>query len=149
VARQSLAIFDKTLPPDHQYVAASEHVLGEVLLAKGELAAAESTLQAAVNRWKRTKAPAWRIARSESALGEAVYRQGRAPEAERYLTSSYKVLAADDKADKEARIKAQERITRFYTDRGERAKLQELMLATSGGTPTVSGDHKTSSAKAD
>jgi tetratricopeptide (TPR) repeat protein len=147
MARQSLVIFDKTLPPDHQYVAASEHVLGEVLLAKGELGAAESTLTAAVNRWQRTKAPAWRIARSESALGEAIYRQGRAAEAERYLTASYKVLAADGKADREARIKAQERVTRFFTDRGERRKLEDLMLATSG-IPPVPDDHKASSAKA-
>ncbi|HKS55769.1 MAG TPA: tetratricopeptide repeat protein [Steroidobacteraceae bacterium] len=144
VARQSLAIFDKTLPPDHQYVAASEHVLGEVLLAKGELAAAESTLTGAVNRWKRTKAPAWRIARSESALGEAIYRQGRAAEAERYLVGSYRVLAAETKADREARVKAQDRITRFYTDRGERSKL-EALLAT-GDPPKAQDDHKTSSA---
>jgi hypothetical protein len=128
-------------------VAASEHVLGEVLLAKGEPAAAESVLTGAVNRWKRTKAPAWRVARSESALGEAVYRQGRAAEAERYLTESYKVLVADDTADREARVKAQERITRFYTDRGERRKLEELMLATRGPA-TAPRDHKTTSAKA-
>lgn len=144
-ARQSLAIFDKTLPPDHQYVAASEHVLGEVLLARGEPGAAEAVLTAAMNRWSRTKAPAWRIARSESALGEAVYRQGRAADAERYLSESYRVLASDDKADREARVKAQERITRFYTDRGERRKLEELMLATSD-TPKEPRDHKTSSA---
>jgi tetratricopeptide (TPR) repeat protein len=142
MARQSLGIFDKTLPTDHQYVAASEHVLGEVLLAKGEPAAAESVLFGAVNRWRRTKAPAWRIARSESALGEAIYRQGRAAEAERYLTQSYKVLAADDNADREARISAQERVTRFYTDRGERRKLEDLMLATSG-VPHARGDSKT------
>jgi tetratricopeptide (TPR) repeat protein len=145
-ARQSLVIFDKTLPPDHPYVAASEHVLGEVLLAKGDPAAAEAVLTAAMNRWSRTKASPWRIARSESALGEAVYRQqGRAAEAERYLTESYKVLAADEKADREARVKAQERITRFYTDRGERRKLEELMLATSD-VPKAPPDHNTSSA---
>jgi tetratricopeptide (TPR) repeat protein len=147
MARQSLVIFEKTLPPDHQYVAASEHVLGEVLLATGQLRDAEAVLTAAMNRWKRTKAAAWRVARSESALGEAVYRQGRVAEAERYLAESYKVLAADDKAERESRVKAQERITRFYADRGERRKLEDLMLATSDGHKVL-GDRKTSSASA-
>jgi tetratricopeptide (TPR) repeat protein len=129
--RQSLVIFEKTLPADHQYVAASEHVLGEVLLETGRYHDAEASLIAAMNRWRRTNAAGWRVARSESALGEAVYRQGRAAEAERYLVDSYRVLATNDSADRETRIKAQERITRFYKDRGERRKLEELMLATS------------------
>ena len=99
-------------------------------------------LTAAMHRWKRTNAASWRIARSESALGEAVYRQGRAAEAERYLVESYKVLVNDEKADRESRIKAQERITRFYTDRGERSKLEDLMLATSQA-PSARGDKTT------
>jgi len=142
-ARQSLAIFDKTLPPDHQYVASAEHVLGEVLLETGKLKDSEAALIAAMNRWKRTNAAGWRVARSESALGEAVYRQGRAAEAERYLTESYTLLAADEKADRDTRIKARERITRFYTDRGERRKLEALILATSEA-PRTRSDEKSS-----
>jgi hypothetical protein len=88
-------------------------------------------LTAAMNRWKRTDAPAWRSARSASALGEVLYREGRADEAERYLRDSYRTLVADEGADREARTQARERITRFYTDRGQRDKLDELMLATS------------------
>jgi tetratricopeptide (TPR) repeat protein/predicted Ser/Thr protein kinase len=146
MARQSLVIFEKTLPPDHQYIAAAEHVLGEVLLEKRQLSDSEAVLSAAMNRWRRTNAASWRIARSESALGEAVYRQGRAAQAERHLVASYKVLVNDEKADRETRIKAQERITRFYTDRGERRKLEELMLATSDSPGEK--HHKTSSASA-
>jgi eukaryotic-like serine/threonine-protein kinase len=129
--REALAIHERTLPPDHQYVAAAEHWLGEVLLATGRLRDAEASLVAATNRWKRTNAGAWRIARSQSALGEAIYRQGRAAKAERYLVDSFRVLVADESADREARIRAQQRITRFYTDRGERSKLEELLLVTS------------------
>ncbi len=140
--REALVIYEKTLPPDHQYVAAAEHGLGEVLLAMGRLRDAEATLLAATSRWRRTNAGAWRIARSQSALGEALYRQGRATEAERYLVDSYRVLVADETADRDARIKAQERITRFYTDRGERAKLEDLILATSA-SPEARGDGKT------
>jgi serine/threonine protein kinase/TolA-binding protein len=145
LARDSLKTFDKTLPTDHQYVAASEHILGEVLLDTKQWAAAESVLIGALNRWKRTNAGQWRVARTESALGEAIYRQGRAAEAERYLTEGYQILASGQNSDHEARAKAQARITRFYMDRGEREKLQELMLATTGAlkstkAPTASAN---------
>lgn len=143
VLREALNIFEKTLPTDHQYVAAAEHVLGEVLLETGKLRDSESVLTAAMNRWRRTNAGGWRVARSESALGEAIYRQGRAAEAEHHLVESYRVLAADDTVDRETRIKAQDRITRFYADRGERRKLEELMLATSQA-PKPRDDGKTS-----
>jgi eukaryotic-like serine/threonine-protein kinase len=124
----SLDSYAKTLPPDHQYVAASEYVLGEVYLQTNRLTEAEAVLTASMNRWKRTDAPAWRSARSGSALGEALYRQGRSREAERYLRDSFQVLAADATADRDARVKAQERVSRYYLDRGQRDKLEQLML---------------------
>ena len=127
------------MPPDHQYVASAEHVLGEALLETHQLEQAEAVLTAAVNRWKRNDVPAWRVARSESALGEVLYRLGRSADAERYLSRSYTILAADEKADPEARRKAQQRISQFYIDRGQRQKLDELMLATRGD-PAPSGD---------
>ncbi len=143
VLREALAIFDKTLPPDHQYIAAAEHLLGEVFLATGKYHDAEASLAAAMNRWRRTNAGGWRVARSASALGEAIYHQGRAAEAERYLVDSYRTLAADDNADRETRIKAQDRVTRFYKDRGERRKLEELILVTTEA-PKAQDDAKTS-----
>jgi eukaryotic-like serine/threonine-protein kinase len=125
--RASLDIYSKTLPTDHQYVASSEHLLGEVLLATNRMTDAEAVLTAAMNRWKRTNAPAWRSARSASALGEVLYRQGRSIEAERYLVESYRTLVTEQGADRESRAKARERITNFYTDRGQRQKLEELL----------------------
>jgi len=129
--RAALDTFSKLLPPDHQYVASGEHLLGEVLLMTHRLPDAEAMFTASMNRWKRTEAPAWRSARAANGLGETLYRQGRAAEAERYLTESYSVLAADESADRDARAAARERVTRFYTDRGQREKLQALILATS------------------
>jgi eukaryotic-like serine/threonine-protein kinase len=128
LVQQSLKIYEKTLPADHQYVAASEHVLGEIYLESGRYSAAEATLTAAMNRWKRTKSAEWRAARSQSALGEVLFRTGRAQEAERNLRDSYAVLAADMSAERDARIKAQQRMERFYTVRGEKNKLKDLML---------------------
>lgn len=133
--RHSLDTLSKTRPPDHQYVCSAEHLLGEVLLETHRLPDAEAMLTAAMNRWKRTDAPAWRSARSASALGEVLYRQGRMREAETYLTRSYTELAADDSADRDVRIKARQRVERFYINNGQREKLNELMLATSGAAP--------------
>jgi serine/threonine protein kinase/tetratricopeptide (TPR) repeat protein len=127
----SLETYSRVLTPDHPYVASAEHVLGEVYLATNRLSAAEAMLSAAMNRLKRTNAAEWRIARSASALGEVLYREGRAAEAEAHLTDSYRKLAADQGADREARVKARQRVERFYTERGERNKLEALMLATS------------------
>jgi tetratricopeptide (TPR) repeat protein len=133
--RHSLDTLAKTRPADHQYVCSAEHLLGEVLLETNRLTDAEAMLTAAMNRWKRTDAPAWRSARSASALGEVLYRQGRMREAETYLTRSYTELAADDSADRDVRIKARQRVERFYINSGQREKLNELMLATSGAAP--------------
>lgn len=128
--RRSLEVYAKTLPPDHQYVASSEHMLGELMLNTRRLKDAEALLSAAMHRWRRTKASEARVARSASALGEALYRMGRAQEAEHYLVQGYTVLAADESTSSEERIKARERLSRFYTDRGERQKLQQLILVT-------------------
>jgi tetratricopeptide (TPR) repeat protein len=135
--RHSLDTLAKTRPADHQYVCSAEHLLGEVLLETNRLPDAEAMLTAAMNRWKRTDAPAWRSARSASALGEVLSLQGRTREAETYLTRSYSELAADDSADSDVRIKARQRVERFYINNGQREKLNELMLATSGASPAA------------
>lgn len=129
--REALDLYARTLPPDHQYVASSEYVLGEVLLATGRLPDAEAMLTASMNRWKRTDAPSWRSARSASALGETLYREGRVQDAEKYLVQSYRELSANAGANHKVLQKSRERISRFYTDRGERHKLDELMLVNS------------------
>ncbi len=111
--RQSLDVFAATLPPDHQYTASAEYFLGEVLLATNRPREAEAVLTASMNRWKRSGAPPWRAMRSASALGEAIYRQGRAAEGEKYLSDSHRELSADPKAELAAKDKARERARRY------------------------------------
>jgi tetratricopeptide (TPR) repeat protein len=129
--REALDVYARTLPPDHQYIAASEYVLGEVLLATKRLPDAEAMLLASMNRWKRTDSSTWRAARSASALGETLYREKRFDEAEKYLVEGYRGLGPQSGADADTKRKARERIARFYSDRGLRHKLDELSLATS------------------
>jgi hypothetical protein len=136
-ARRSLEIFAAALPPDHQYVAAAEHTLGEILLARNRLSDAEAVLTASMNRWRRADASPWRSARSASALGEVFYRQGRTKDAERYLTESYRTIVADERAEREARVKALERVTRFYSDRGQQDRLEQLVMSTGPSVDTT------------
>ena len=129
--RESLRTLVMTLPPDHQYRASAEYFLGEVLLATKRPREAESVLTASMNRWKRGGASPWRAMRSASALGEALYRQGRSQEAEWYLTESFRVLSADTHADAEARDRAQERFARYMK------KSSPIDLADPATTATV------------
>ena len=128
ILRNTLELFTKNVPPDHQYVASAEHYLGEALLAQKEYGEAETVLTDAIERWKRTDAPAWRPARSASALGEVLHKLGRSQDAERYLVDSYRVLVAESAADQDARQIARQRITRFYADMGQPGKLDALLL---------------------
>jgi tetratricopeptide (TPR) repeat protein len=136
VLRETLDLFAKGLPSDHQYVASAEHYLGEALAANGKLADAEALFTAAANRWKRTDAPAWRSARSASALGEVLHREDRHVDAERYLVSSYRVIASSPGADRETVDKAFQRLARFYTDTNQRQKLDAVLRAANTATPT-------------
>ena len=113
ILREALDIFAVAVPSDHQYVASTEYFLGEVLLATDRFSEAEAVLADSMQRWNRAGAPPWRAARSASALGEALYRQGRTQEAERYLSESFHQLSADSTADLPAKEKARERFERY------------------------------------
>jgi eukaryotic-like serine/threonine-protein kinase len=130
----------RSLPPDHGYVASAEHWLGEVMLRTNRAKDAESLFMAAMNRWRRSEGPQWRMARSASGLGEALYLEGRTHEAETFLVSSYRTLTADQNADESARVAARERVVRFYTERGQRQKLQALVDETRAGEASAASN---------
>ncbi|HEY6640689.1 serine/threonine-protein kinase [Povalibacter sp.] len=133
--RAALDLYARTLPPDHQYVAAAEYVLGEVLLATNRLPDAEAMLTASMNRWKRTDAPGWRSARSASALGEALHREGHLREAEKYLVIGYRELTAESGVDNVTRQRAHDRLSRFYEESGQRQKMEALSLELRNAAP--------------
>lgn len=126
--RVALDLYGRTLPTDHQYVAAAEYVLGEILLSTNRLSDAEAVLTASMNRWKRSDAPAWRSARSASALGEALLREGQLREAEKYLVIGYRELTAESGVDNVTRQKAHDRLARFYEASGQPQKMEALSL---------------------
>jgi TolA-binding protein len=125
--RDTLDLFATSLPSDHQYVASAEYYLGEALLGQNRLADAEAVLLLSMNRWRRTDAPPWRVARSKNSLGEVLFRQQRLAKAEEYLASTFKELATDEGADREAKQMARDRIEKFYRARNQRDKLAALV----------------------
>src|SRR4030095_3759087 len=105
---------------------------GEVLLATGRVSDAETVLIASMNRWKRSGAPTWRVMRSASALGEALFREGRTEEAEKYLSESFRVLSGDTAPDVDTQTKARERFVRYVKKPPlpQRATTTKLTVAT-------------------
>ena len=102
--RDTLEVYAKNLPRDHQYVASAEHYLGESLLAMGKLPDAETTLTEAMNRWKRTDAPAV----ASRTFRQCAWRgslQGRPNQGARSNTScvSFRELSVDPHADQDAK----------------------------------------------
>ncbi|HEU4655385.1 MAG TPA: tetratricopeptide repeat protein [Steroidobacteraceae bacterium] len=135
--RDALDLYAHALPPDHQYIASAEYYLGEALLGQRRFADAATVLDASMQRWKRADAPESRVARSQSALGEALYRQGKVMEAEEDLVHGYTVLSKDQSEDVETVTRARDRLIRFYTERGQREKLDALLRNTNAAPPVA------------
>ena len=126
-SRAAIAVFEKTLPPDHPYMAAAEYHLGRALLATHRPKDAEAYFRAAMNRAKRAGEPEWRVARAASGLGDALYRQGRAREAESYLVNSYRTISSNQNVDLHTQEVVRDRVVRFYTERRQLDRLQALI----------------------
>jgi hypothetical protein len=94
-ARQSLAVFAKSLPPKHLYVASGKLTLGEILLRRGSMAAAESELRSSVDINTALAGPdSWRTARSAASLGWLLIKSDRAAEGEPMLIAARAQLMA-------------------------------------------------------
>jgi tetratricopeptide (TPR) repeat protein len=101
-ATHSLRTLKTQSSPDHQYVGSAEYLLGASLIAQHRFEEAESILRENIARWKRTEAPDWRAARSESLLGAMLSQVNRNKEAAELLSHANQVLSAKDSgADKE------------------------------------------------
>lgn len=108
--RDTINIYNATLPGDHLSRISAEHYLAEALLEQQRYAEAESMLQTVLGRMQRTAVPQWRISRSQSTLGEVLYRQGKTEAARQLLLQSHAELAADPDAKQTAKDKAQQRV---------------------------------------
>jgi tetratricopeptide (TPR) repeat protein len=139
--RRGLEIYERTLEPDHDYVTAAKHWLGETMIKAGQFARAQSELEQVIHMLTRSGAGDWRVARSESALGEALWKLGKVADAERLLSKSYEALTSAETADSKVLTAARERLEQFYRARG--ASKQSI---TAKPTPVLMKPSKPSSA---
>jgi len=95
-ARQALAVFGQAFKdPRHLYVASARYTLGEILLRRGSLPAAENELRSSVEiSTALAGADSWRTARSAASLGWLLIKSDRASEGEPMLTAARDRLIA-------------------------------------------------------
>lgn len=119
--------FAELLPSDHPHFAFIDYLRAEIRLRSNRISEAEQLLRTAVDRTKRSFAIPWRIARAESALGEALYRQGQKEEGERYILSSYAFMHDARGVDMFARNRARERVIDLYKEQKRGAELDDFL----------------------
>jgi eukaryotic-like serine/threonine-protein kinase len=137
--RAAVAVFERAQPADHPQRAAAEYHLGVTLLATHRPKDAEAYFRAAMSRAKRAGEAEWRVARAASGLGEALYAQGRAREAESYLVDGYRTVSSNQHADVRTQEVVRDRVVRFYTERGQPDKLLALTATSQPTSPAANG----------
>jgi ATP/maltotriose-dependent transcriptional regulator MalT len=114
-ARQALAVYAQSLPARHLYVASGHQMLGEVLLRRGSLAAAEAEFRTASDmNTGLAGADSWRTARSEASLGWTLIQRDKAAEGEPILTSARAKLLATVGVHDPSTQQATSRLVEYY-----------------------------------
>ena len=105
----------QSLPARHLYVAATRHLLGEVLLRRGSLTDAEAELRAALEiELVSAGADSWRAARTEASLGWLLITRDKAAEGEPMLVAARsKLLSTVGPLHPEAQL-ATARLAEYY-----------------------------------
>lgn len=110
-----LETYGRTLPFDHESNALARLNMALLLLKKGEPKLAEPFARDALGiQMKKLPAGSWRIAVSQSVLGESLAGQKRFEVAEKLLTESYKQIEKSLKPDDKRRKEALTRVINMY-----------------------------------
>jgi tetratricopeptide (TPR) repeat protein len=117
-ARQALAIYAQALPARHLYVATTRQLLGEVLMRRGSLAAAETELNTAMDINAALAGPdSWRAARSQASLGWLLIARDKAVEGEPMLVAARSRLLTTVGPNHPATQQATARLVEYYRTR--------------------------------
>lgn len=117
--RRALDVYKTTLSPSHPYITSAEYLLAEVLLAQRKHRVAADLARKTIHQMKETNEAAWRIARSETTLAQALIELGSTSEGRRLLESSYAILASNSNTNLSALTLTKGRLTSLYRDLGE------------------------------
>jgi len=111
-----LETYGRTLPFDHESNALARLNMALLLIKKGEPKLAESFARDALGiQMKKLPAGSWRIAVSQSVLGESLAGQKQFEAAEKLLTESYKQIEKSLKPDDKRRGEALTRVIDLYS----------------------------------
>jgi serine/threonine protein kinase len=133
-ARESLALYGRTLPADHLYVASSREVLGEILLRRGQFAAAVTQLRAAVDiNSALGGANNWHTSRSEASLGWAMIEADDARDGEPILVAARAKLLSEVGPQHPATQQATARMLEYYRSRHRDADAERVLAAPDKG----------------
>jgi tetratricopeptide (TPR) repeat protein len=114
-AHHVLAVYEKSLPARHLYVAATRHLLGEVFLRRGQLADADKELRAALDiDLASSGAGDWRAARTQASMGWLLIGENNAEEGEPMLVAARaKLLKSLGPLHPEVEL-ASDRLAQYY-----------------------------------
>jgi hypothetical protein len=116
------------LPSQHLYLASARQTLGEVLLNRGALAAAETEFRAAVDiNTNLVGANHWRTARSAASLGWALIKNDKAAEGEPMLEAARSRLLSTVGAANPATQLATARLAEYYRSRHRDAEAIKVL----------------------
>ena len=127
-ARQSLAVYAQSLPAQHLYVGSIKQTLGEILLRRGSLAAAESELRSSLEiNTTLAGVDSWRAARSAASLGWVLIKREKYSEGEPMLIAARSRLLASVGAHHPATQEATDRLAEYYRSRHRDAEAMQVL----------------------
>ena len=118
---EAIAIFRKTLPPDHPMVVSAEGTQATLLLANGKPVEAEKLATHVAEVRSR---PGWVgdrswIGSAKSVLGAALAAQKKYDEAEPLLLEGFRMVDGDPRVDRRRRDEAIKRLIQLYESLGK------------------------------
>ncbi|HEX3846245.1 MAG TPA: tetratricopeptide repeat protein [Steroidobacteraceae bacterium] len=133
-ARESLSIYARSsLPPHHLYVASTHQVLGEILLARDQPAAAETEFRTAYDINAELAPQSWWTARSQASLGWTLIQRGDAEQGEPLLVAARTKLLAEVGTRHPAAKQATARLVDYYRSRHRDADAARILAAPDKG----------------
>ncbi len=123
--RECLEMRRKLLGDSHPDVANSLHRLGVILMAQKRYVEAETALRESLQRDPASE-EGWRVALSESALGECLFELGKVAEAESLLVRSAPIIWSSASAQESSKRRALERTLAVLNASGKSEEAERL-----------------------
>jgi hypothetical protein len=131
-------VYAEALPAQHLFVAATRQLLGEALLRRGQFAAAEIEIRAALDiDIALAGSRNWRTARTEASLGWLLIEENNADEGEPILVSAQKSLLSTLGANHPETMLATSRLAAYYRAHHREADANRVLPIAEADAPPL------------